>query len=147
MSSASLPAQLQSVLSPAGQAAQSVTGMSWILIGGAALIFTGVMALLVWSLRQRAPGQSDQANRVVSKRLWLLGGGVVFPAVVLMTLLIWSTARTPGWLAQPPPGALIAASPRTCGGGKSACATPQQGMRSYLPMSCICPRADQSGSA
>ena len=99
-----LPTQLQSVLSPAGQAAQSVASMSWILIGGAALIFTGVMALLVWSLRQRASGQ---ASRIVSKRLWLLGGGVVFPAVVLMALLVWSTARTPGWLAQPPPGALM----------------------------------------
>jgi cytochrome c oxidase subunit II len=97
-------AQLQSVLSPAGQAARNVSGMSWVLIGGAALIFAGVMGLLVWSLRQRASGQAD---RIVSKRLWLLGGGVVFPAVVLLALLVWSTARTPGWLAQPPPGALI----------------------------------------
>ena len=99
-----MSAQLQSVLSPAGQAAQTVSSLSWVLIVGAALIFTGVMALLVWSLKQRAAGQK---NRIVSKRLWLLGGGVVFPAVVLLALLVWSTARTPGWLAQPPPGALI----------------------------------------
>ncbi|MES2944221.1 MAG: cytochrome c oxidase subunit II [Pseudomonadota bacterium] len=96
--------QLQSVLSPAGQAAQTVAGMSWVLIVGATLIFAVVMALLVWSLKQRA---AEQPGRIVSKRLWLLGGGVVFPAVVLLALLVWSTARTPGWLAQPPPGALM----------------------------------------
>ena len=95
MNGAALHTPLQSVLSPAGQAAQQVAGLSWILIGGAALIFIGVMGLLVWSLRQRAAGQ---APRVVSKRLWLLGGGVVFPAVVLLALLVWSTARTrAGW--------------------------------------------------
>ena len=99
-----MSAQLQSVLSPAGQAAQTVSSMSWVLIVGAALIFTGVMALLVWSLRRGAAGQT---NRIASKRLWLLGGGVVFPAVGLLALLVWSTARTPGWLAQPPRGALI----------------------------------------
>lgn len=81
--------------------------MSWVLIGGATLIFAGVMGLLVLSLKQRASGQSGQPDRVVSKRLWLLGGGVVFPSVVLLALLVWTTARTPGWLAQPPPGALI----------------------------------------
>ena len=107
MNGAALQTQLQSVLSPAGQAAEQVAGMGWILMGGAALIFVGVMGLLVWSLRQRASCQSGQVNRIVSKRLWLLGGGVVFPAVVLLALLVWSTARTPGWLAQPPPGALI----------------------------------------
>jgi len=92
----SLP-QLQSVLLPAGAAASAIASLSWVLIAGATLIFVGVMLLLAWAIRRRSAG------RPVRIRLWLLGGGVLFPLVVLA----WSHARTPGWLAQPPPGALI----------------------------------------
>ena len=96
----SLP-QLQSVLLPAGAAASAIANLSWVLIAGAALIFVGVMLLLAWALQRRSAGQP------VRTRLWLLGGGVLFPLVVLSSLLVWSHTRTPGWLAQPPPGALI----------------------------------------
>ena len=96
----SLP-QLQSVLVPAGAAASAITSLSWVLIVGATLIFVAVMVLLGWAIRRRASG------RPVRTRLWLLGGGVLFPLVVLTSLLAWSHARTPAWLAQAPPGALI----------------------------------------
>lgn len=93
--------QLQSVLLPAGAAASAITSLSWVLIAGATLIFVGVMLLLAWALQRRSAGQP------VRTRLWLLGGGVLFPLVVLTSLLVWSHARTPAWLAQAPPGALI----------------------------------------
>lgn len=92
---------LQSVLSPAGTAAQTIAGMSWVLIGGAALIFIGVMALLAWSFLPAAN------KRPFSTQTWILGGGIVFPVMVLLCLMVWSHARTPGWLEKAPPGALI----------------------------------------
>jgi cytochrome c oxidase subunit 2 len=96
-----LPAQLQSVLAPAGEAAARLTSLSWLLIIGATLIFVFVMALLGAALRARAH------ERRVSTRLWVLGGGVVFPLVVLGVLLAWTVARTPGWMERPPAGALV----------------------------------------
>lgn len=98
--SAPLLPQLQSVLAPAGEAAARITSLSWVLIIGAALIFTAVMGLLVWAIRA-------QGDRPLRARLWIVGGGVVFPLVVLGALLAWSMTRTPGWMERPPPGALI----------------------------------------
>jgi cytochrome c oxidase subunit 2 len=92
--------QLQSVLAPAGEAAARITSLSWVLIVGAALIFTAVMGLLVWAIRV-------QGARPPRTRLWIVGGGMVFPLVVLASLLAWSMARTPGWMERPPPGALV----------------------------------------
>ena len=92
--------QLQSVLSPAGSAAGSIASLSWLLFVGAALIFAGVMGLLAWAVSRRATQQ-------VRPRLWIIGGGVVFPLAVLTSLYAYSNLQTPGWLAQPPAGALI----------------------------------------
>ena len=99
--SAPLLPQLQSVLAPAGAAAGAIASLSWVLIMGSALIFISVMALLAWAIRRRA------GARPVRTQLWILGAGVVFPLVVLTSLLAYSNAGTPGWLARPPPGALI----------------------------------------
>ena len=93
--------QLQSVLSPAAEAAARITSLSWVLIVGAALIFAGMMALLAIAVGRGAGGRS------VRTRIWLLGGGVAFPLLVLGSLFAYSAARTPSWLAQPPPGALV----------------------------------------
>lgn len=92
--------QLQSVLAPAGEAAARIATLSWVLIIGASLIFIAVMGLL---------GRAMYAHggRPLRTRLWIVGGGVVFPLAVLGVLLAWSMARTPEWLARPPPGALI----------------------------------------
>ena len=92
--------QLQSVLSPAGSAAGSIASLSWLLFVGAALIFAGVMGLLAWAVSRRA-------SQPVRPRLWIIGGGVVFPLAVLTSLYAYSNLQTPGWLAQPPAGALI----------------------------------------
>jgi cytochrome c oxidase subunit 2 len=93
--------QLQSVLLPAGSAAETIASLSWVLFAGATLIFVGVMGLLVWAVARRAGSQPIRPLR------WVIGGGVVFPLVVLAGLFCTSHWRTPGWLVPPPPGALI----------------------------------------
>ena len=92
--------QLQSVMSPAGTAAHTVAGISWVLFIGAAVIFVAVMALLAWALLRRG------TVRPVHGKIWLWGGGVMFPVLVLVALMVYSTQRAPGWLATAPPNAL-----------------------------------------
>ena len=94
-------AQLQSVLSPAGDAAGTIASLSWVLFAGATLIFAGVMGLLAWAVSRRA------GARPVRPTHWIIGGGIVFPLAVLTGLFVYSHGRTPGWLAAPPPGALL----------------------------------------
>lgn len=83
----------------AGDAAQTIETVTWVLIGGGLLIFIGVMLLLAWSLRTRAS--------TVRPRLWVIGGGVVFPALVLTALFVWVLPRMPAWKPVPPSDALI----------------------------------------
>ena len=92
--------QLQSVLSPAGPAAASIVSLSWVLVVGAAVIFAGVMGLLAWAVSRRS-------TRPVHPGRWIMGGGMTFTLVVLASLFVYSHWRTPGWLVQPPAGALI----------------------------------------
>lgn len=83
----------------AGDAAQTIETVTWVLIGGGLLIFIGVMLLLAWSLRTRASA--------LRPRLWVIGGGVVFPALVLTALFVWVLPRMPAWKPVPPADALI----------------------------------------
>ncbi|MBV7535044.1 c-type cytochrome [Duganella sp. sic0402] len=75
----------QSALHPAGPDAEIIAQLAWVLTGGAAVVFVGVMALCVLGLRKR---------RVVHIRWWLWGGGVVLPLLVLSALLAFSTLRS-----------------------------------------------------
>ena len=93
--------QLQSVLSPAAGAAESIASLGWVLFAGAAAIFAGVMGLLAWAVARRTDARPVRPLR------WIVGGGLVFPLLVLASLLAYSSGRTPGWLVPPPPGALI----------------------------------------
>ena len=95
------PAPLQSVLSPAGRAADIIASLSWVMMLGAGVIFVGVMGLLAWAVARRADRQP------VRTWVWVMGGGVLFPLAVLTALFTWSHSRTPGWLVPPPAGALI----------------------------------------
>jgi cytochrome c oxidase subunit 2 len=80
-----MTAPQQSALHPAGQDAEVIHQLTWVLSGGAALLFLGVMTLCLIGLRGR---------RAVNVRLWLLGGGVLLPVVVLSALLAFSTWRS-----------------------------------------------------
>lgn len=89
---------LQSALHPAGPDAAIIAQMSWILFGGAAVIFVAVMALLALSIR------SDK--RPVATRWWIAGAGIAFPVVVLTALLVWSTWRSAELTPQTSRGAM-----------------------------------------
>lgn len=96
--SAPLPPVLQSVLHPAGPDAAIIAQLTWVLFGGAAIIFVGVMALFLLSLRPAA--------RPVSPRRWIIGAGFAFPVVVLSALLVWSTMRSAELTPQTSRGAM-----------------------------------------
>lgn len=76
----------QSVLHPTGLDALVISDMAWLLFGGGAVIFLGVMALLAFSLRDR--------QRLVRPVVWIVGAGVVFPVTVLSALLFYSVIRS-----------------------------------------------------
>lgn len=82
----------QSVLHPGGPDAAVIAQLFWIVLGGAGLLFIGVMLLLVLSLRRH--GGALRPLR------WLLGGGLLLPLVVLSALLVFGTWRG-GQLSRP----------------------------------------------
>ncbi len=93
------------VLSPSGPAAAAMAEVSWVLIGGATLLFVGTMALLGWALfRKRVSGDADSNRRML---WWLASGGLVLPLVVLTALFFYSLHRTPPWKVLPPADALV----------------------------------------
>jgi cytochrome c oxidase subunit 2 len=89
----------QSVLHAAGPVAETLLGVSTVLVLGATLIFVAVMALLVLAVRRR--------GAQVNARWWVLGGGVVFPTAVLAALFAYSEWHKPPWRIAPPKDALI----------------------------------------
>ncbi len=84
---------------PAGLAAHTMAGVAWSLFVGSALVFAGVMALLVLALRPRV-GK-------VNTRWWIVGGGLVFPAVVLIILMVYTAVRSAQLTRAPPANAMI----------------------------------------
>lgn len=90
---------VQSAWHVAGPVAEMLLGVSGVLVSGAAVIFVGMMLLLLVSVRRRPSA--------VRARLWVLGGGVAFPVVVLVALFAYSEWHKPPWRAAPPKDALI----------------------------------------
>ena len=90
---------LQSVLHPASPDAAIIAHLSWVLFGGAAVIFIAVMALMFIGLR-------GEGGRQVSARWWIGGAGIAFPVVVLTALLVWSTWRSADLSPQTSRGAM-----------------------------------------
>ncbi|GGI54962.1 cytochrome c oxidase subunit II [Oxalicibacterium solurbis] len=90
---------LQSALHPSGHDAAVIAEMTWWLIGGATVIFVGVMILLAASLRD--------GRRPVRPGVWLLGAGVAFPVAVLTVLLVYGLVRSQQLLAPMSQNALV----------------------------------------
>ncbi|TIU90921.1 MAG: cytochrome B, partial [Mesorhizobium sp.] len=74
-----------SVLEPAGAEAQQIAILFWIMLSGGAVIWLGVVGVLLHSaLFNRRRLAEKSASRII---LW---GGVVFPSVTLCALLAYA---------------------------------------------------------
>ncbi len=81
----------QSVLHSAGPIASETADIAWLLIAGAALVFTIVIVTLALALWRRRRGERAGPGDAA----WLIGAGIAFPAVVLSALLWHVNARSP----------------------------------------------------
>lgn len=91
----------QSALAPAGRGAEEIATLFWWMVGGAVVIWAGVVALTVFALRHRP---SAERGRWTARLI--IGGGVVVPTVVLCGLLIYGLAMLPRLLEPAPAGSL-----------------------------------------
>ena len=89
---------LQSVLHPAGTDAAIISQFAWVLFAAGAVIFAGVMALVLLSLRNNA--------RPLRPGRWIAGAGVAAPVLALSALLAWSTWRSAQLVPQSSAAAL-----------------------------------------
>lgn len=90
-----------STLDPAGPMAASVARLWWVMLGGSALLFMLVMALLLLAFLR--PGIAARTG----ERLWLFWVGLVMPGLVLAALLVFALASGERLLAHPgTPGVL-----------------------------------------
>ena len=95
----------QSALDPAGEGAERIASLFWIMVAGAALIWILVIGAVFYATRV-AP-EHRHAERTGS--LLLLWGGLVVPTAVLAGLLTWGLALM-GDLRAPGDGLEIAVS-------------------------------------
>ncbi|TKT76368.1 cytochrome c oxidase subunit II [Aquamicrobium sp. LC103] len=84
-------AGIQSTLEPAGEEARLVAILLWVMTGAGAVIWLGVVALLLYATgrRRKVHGERESARLI----LW---GGAVFPAVALVLLLAYALWLMPG---------------------------------------------------
>lgn len=95
---------IQSTLDPGGREAEQIATLFWWMVGGAAVIWTAVLALGLYASRCQPPPQGRRAG-------WLIiGGGAVVPTVVLAGLLAYGLALLPELLTPAPPGSLVIAA-------------------------------------
>ncbi|MET3577311.1 cytochrome c oxidase subunit 2 [Mesorhizobium robiniae] len=84
-------AGVPSALEPAGEEAQQIAVLFWVMLSGGAVIWLGVVGLLLHSaLFNRRVLNERSASRII---LW---GGVIFPSVTLCALLAYALWLMPG---------------------------------------------------
>ena len=86
----------QSALAPAGEGAERLASLFWVMAVGAAVIWAVVVGAAVYASRVRPGPHSERAASAL-----LLGGGIVFSTAVLTGLLIYglmlmTELRAPG---------------------------------------------------
>jgi len=89
----------QSALDPAGEAAQWVANLFWIMVGCATVIWIVVIGLSVYSIFVR-PGTHPERRT----KLLVIGGGAFFPTLVLTVLVSFAMAKLPDFQRPAPPG-------------------------------------------
>lgn len=91
----------QSALEPAGQGAEEIATLFWWMVGGAAAVWAGMVALTIYAIKRRPVAE----NGHWSARL-IIGGGAIVPTVVLCGLLVYGLAMLPRLLEPAPEGSL-----------------------------------------
>lgn len=94
----------QSALDPAGEAAEKLARLFWLMAAGAVVVWLGVagLALHAW----RAPRPADAQEEARRSRFFIVVCGAVIPTVVLVALLVHGLAMLPRLLEPAPPGSL-----------------------------------------
>ncbi len=82
---------VQSALDPAGEEADQVATLFWVMVAGGAVIWAGVVLLALYASQwKREPVSEKRASRLI---FW---GGAVFPIAVLTALLAYALWLMPG---------------------------------------------------
>lgn len=88
----------QSMLHPAGEDAEAVANLFWVMTAGTVVIWLIVMGIVVYAVLGRNRPRSERfADR------FILIGGVAFPSITLAALLIFGLALLPDWVRSDPP--------------------------------------------
>lgn len=91
---------VQSALSPAGQEAEQLASLFWLMTGGAVVVWIAVLALGIY-----AAYKAPDPNRHHHAQMVVVGGAVV-PTIVLAALLVYTLPMIPPLLARAPEGSL-----------------------------------------
>lgn len=83
-------AGVQSALDPAGHEAREVATLFWVMLIGAAVVWTAVIGVAVYASRLKSGPYDDAVGHRV-----ILWGGVAFPTVVLAGLLVYGLGLMP----------------------------------------------------
>jgi cytochrome c oxidase subunit 2 len=75
---------IQSALHPQGPQADAIATMSWVLIGGSALVALVVLALAAYALYG-----PEKSRAWASGERFVIWGGIVFPVITLSALLVY----------------------------------------------------------
>jgi cytochrome c oxidase subunit II len=91
----------QSALDPAGEGAEKIANLFWVMTAGSLVIWAAVVGLAVHALVRRPAPYPERYGHAL-----IVGGGVILPTIVLAALLIYGLLMLPPLLAAAPPGSL-----------------------------------------
>jgi len=76
----------QSMIDPAGPAAQTVATLWWWMAGFSAVVLLLVCVLWLWAMRRAPRAHTPEEERRIAGR-WIIGGGVMLPMFSIVALL------------------------------------------------------------
>jgi len=95
-------------LDPKGPVAETMAELWWLMLALGALVFVGVVVLLVLGLfRGRRDVESTPTPDTGRSSRWLIGGGVVMPVLVLVVVFGATVAAMRDVPTEAPAGALV----------------------------------------
>jgi len=88
---------VQHALDPASEESAFISGLSWLLYGGATAIFLLVMAIAAYAVF------GPESRKRLAHRKLIVGGGILFPVVTLTALMTYAFAGAPNLLLRGEP--------------------------------------------